>query len=98
MEYADLKGQRRSRFDDMWLKKNKCYDIIRNAWMGGGPTRSSENPKLKLNICRSSLIEWSKNEFKNNLIEINKTKQRLRRIGEMNMGPEEEDEDRALKS
>lgn len=54
--------------------------------------------KSKLDSCRRSLIEWSKNQFKNNIHEIHKAKQRLRWLGKSNMSQEEENEERDLKS
>lgn len=46
--------------------------------------------RLKLEKCRK--------EFKNNLIEINKVKQRIQHMRDQNMKPNQEVEESALKS
>lgn len=49
--------------------------IVRSNWIGFKATKDG------VRICRRSLIEWSKKEFKSKIQEINKAKQRLRRLG-----------------
>lgn len=46
----------------------------------------------KLEKCRRSLTEWSRKEFKNKLIEINKVeKKKLKNLGDHNIQPNDVD-------
>lgn len=33
----DFKGKKIFRFEDMWLEKEECYEVIRQAWRGTEP-------------------------------------------------------------
>lgn len=52
----------------------------------------------KLNNCRSSLIQWSRQEFKDNIMQINRVKKQLRSMPLSNDSDAVLDEERALKS
>lgn len=82
LEHNDFKGRKRFRFEDMWLEKEECYELIRNAWKGSEPCRGVADLKPKFERCITTLTEWSKTEFKNNLIKIRKVKQILREMGD----------------
>lgn len=69
-----------------------------NAWNSGGSVTTADDLRPKLESCRASLTEWSLKEFKHNLVEINKVKQRLRSMVNQHEQNNEVDEERALKS
>lgn len=85
LEHTDLNGRKRFRFEEMWLEKEKCYELIRSACRGGESILGVDGRMPKMERYRMSLNEWSKKEFKNNLIEINNVKRRLRNLGDQNM-------------
>lgn len=82
----------------MWLEKDQCLDIIRAAWIRGGSTRGVTGLKPKLDEFKRAHTDWSNKEFKNNLLQINKVKLRLRRIESHPMGDNKQEKERALKS
>lgn len=62
----------------MWLEKPECFDVIRFAWSRGGCTRKGTNLKQKFDGCRSALFDWSKKEFRNNRVKMDRAKHRMR--------------------
>lgn len=67
--------------------------------MGGGwPIQATEHIKKKFEGCKNSLSAWSNEEFKHNVVEINKVKKRLNIMSKQPRYPKMEDEERALKS
>lgn len=34
-EFTDQNGRKRFRFEDIWLEKEECFEIIRQPWMDG---------------------------------------------------------------
>lgn len=81
LNHSDQRGRRRFRFEEMWMDNEECFDISRRSWQDGGPTCHMGDFKLKMEVCKRSLIEWRKKEFKHNIIEINKVKDRLNSMG-----------------
>lgn len=81
LDYNDGKGWRRFRFEDMWMERQECFQLIKSAWERSGVARSIEDLQPKLAECKKSLIEWSRREFKNNIKEINKAREALRSMG-----------------
>lgn len=81
MEVIDQRGRKRSIFEDIWFEKEECFEIIRQTWSEGGPIRNRNELRPKFDEYRRSLPEWSKWEFKHNVIEINKVKNRLNNLG-----------------
>lgn len=74
LNFCDSKGRRRFRFEQMWLERRECFDIIKGAWESTGSVSSARDLEPKLSACRRALIHWSRSEFKNNVKEINKAR------------------------
>lgn len=94
----EAKGRKWFRFENMWLERADCYEVIKSSWSKGGSARSLEDLEPKLDECRRSLVAWSKEHFKHNISEINKARKRLQTLYGTVMNEEEEGEERALKS
>lgn len=98
LEYKNHKGNRRFRFEEMWLEQRDCYEVIKQAWETNESAQHLQDIKQKLNACKSSLIHWSKNVFKHNISEINKVRRQLQLIYDMRLDEEGQMEERDLKS
>lgn len=96
--HNDQNGRKHFRFEEMWLEKEQCYHVIKESWQEGGPLRHTSDLKPKFDVCKRSLIEWSRKEFKHNIVEIHKVKARIKHLGNHAMMQEVMDEERALKS
>lgn len=81
LNFSDSKGRRRFRFEQMWLERRECFDVIKAAWEGTSVISSTRELGPKLMACRRALIHWSRTEFKNNVMEINKAREALRVLG-----------------
>lgn len=82
----------------MWLEQEDCFDVIKVAWTWDGSTRGIQDLEAKLDAWKRSLIGWSKKNFKNNVMEIQKAKERLKTLSERRLNEVEEGEQRTLKS
>lgn len=98
LELEEPRGDSRFHFEKMWFERDNCFDIIRTAWGSVVQARELESLKQKLSTCKLSLIEWSKREFKHNVMEISKVKRQLRNLGDRSLNDDELDKQRALKS
>lgn len=81
LDFTYTKGRRRFRFENMWLKRQECFDLINSAWSRTGSARSLDDLEPKLEECKKSLIKWSRREFKHNVQEINKARATLQTLG-----------------
>lgn len=52
-------------FKAVWMKDERCEDVIKNAWDGPSLGNRAESLVRKVDICRSSLQTWSKLSFGN---------------------------------
>lgn len=52
----DAKGRRRFRFENMWLERQDCLDLIRASWERTGLAETIGDLEPKLDDCRRSLI------------------------------------------
>lgn len=98
LDQSDARGRKWFRFENMWLEREDCGDVIKAAWSRGGTARSLEDLESKMAECRRSLLAWSKQHFKHNLMEINSARRRLQQLYESVMNEEGQGEERALKS
>lgn len=69
MELNEQRGPRIFRFEEMWFKRVDCFEVIKNAWSREGHIGELGHLKENLTACKSSLTEWSKREFKHNIME-----------------------------
>lgn len=73
----------------MFIQNEDFFEVIRKSWFDGVRTQDMEDLKPKLEVCKRSLIKWSKKECKNNIIEINKVKMKLKNMESQAMGRSE---------
>lgn len=85
-------------FENMWLEREDCVDVIKAAWSRGGSARTLKDLEPKMEECMRSLVAWSKEHFKHNILETNKARRRLQTLYGSVINEEEEGEERALKS
>lgn len=97
-DHSDMRGRKRFKFEQMWLEHDQCPRIIAATWTIGGAVRNINDLGAKLDRCKESLTEWSGKEFKHNVTEINKVKRQLSIWAKRRISPEEEDQERAIKS
>ena len=51
------------RFESMWLKNEKCEEVVQRAWEEGLLRNSAFPLDSCLESCRVCLEDWNKNEF-----------------------------------
>lgn len=59
LDHLETRGQRAFKFEDMWLQKPKCLDVIKSALDRGGRPRTVEDYNVKIDSCRTELKRWS---------------------------------------
>ncbi|KAM2069822.1 hypothetical protein ACFX16_001292 [Malus domestica] len=64
------KGKRPFRFEAFWAKEADCRDVVQNSWSLQGKDNWLDSWHHKLSVCKSSLINWSRNKFKQRGLEI----------------------------
>lgn len=85
LDFMEPKGRRKFHFENIWLEKVACREVIHEAWTRGGSTRKMGDLEPKLEACKRSLIDWRKTEFKHNIKEINKARERLQNLNSRNL-------------
>ncbi|KAL5794824.1 hypothetical protein ACOSP7_003418 [Xanthoceras sorbifolium] len=56
-------GDRKFRFEPIWLKDEECYSVICAAWGGFDSDTSGRGLRDKLGLCADRLENWSKVKF-----------------------------------
>lgn len=98
LDLSDRRGRKSFKFEEMWLEKIECYDVIKSAWSRGGRLRRAEEYNHKIRACRIDLTKWSKLCFGNNRTHIESTRKRLHDITSSRPNAESVVEEQVLKS
>lgn len=54
--HTDQKSRTQFRFEEMWLEKEYCYQVIKESWCIRIPTRDTKDLKTKIDTCKRSQI------------------------------------------
>lgn len=95
---TDRRGRKTFKFEEMWMKKIECFDVIKKAWERWGRLRSPEEFNDKIRACRIDLTKWSKMLFGNNRTRIESTKFRMHQISALPANDQLLMEEKILKS
>ncbi|XP_050290338.1 uncharacterized protein LOC126728582 [Quercus robur] len=57
------KRQRLFRFEAMWIKKDDCAEVVKEAWERGQMLGLQNQFRLCMDECRSALQSWNKTNF-----------------------------------
>lgn len=90
------RNKRGFRFEEMWLENPKCKEVIRESWGGNHTTDRDQIPWPKLGSCLRELIYWSKRSFDHNMVEIRKSKNRLKALGQNRPSQATQEEEMSL--
>ncbi|XP_070667346.1 uncharacterized protein [Malus domestica] len=74
---ATRRGKRLFRFEAFWAKEEDCRALVAKCWGSPGRGRWIDLWNLKLSICKSHLISWSRNKFNRRGLEIEELVQQL---------------------
>lgn len=89
------------RFEAMWLIRNSCDSVVKNAWKVNISGSSAYTLASKLHSTSFVLSSWNKNEFGNVKIEIQTLQDQLAKlqedIGPSSSGPVSSSEENAIR-
>ncbi|CAN6690416.1 unnamed protein product [Malus baccata var. baccata] len=74
---AARRGKRLFCFEAFWAKEDDCRALVAKCWGSPGRGRWIDSWNLKLSICKSHLISWSRNKFNRRGLEIEELVQQL---------------------
>lgn len=94
----DARTSKTFKFEEMWYEKPECLKNIKDSWSRGGRISRGEEYNLNMKACREDLIGWSRQNFGNNWIEIERTKRRLLVLGSSRPSPQILVEEKVMKS
>ena len=57
------KHKKQFRFESMWLKDEKCGDIVRQTWAEGMLMDVDNSFSICMDKCREALLKWNLQEF-----------------------------------
>lgn len=84
------------KFEEMWVGKQSCEDIIKSTWRRGDGGISMLDIMIKIKECGSQLHNWNKHSFGNVKKQLHLARQHIEMLNASNLvGKLSTDHDRA---